>query len=170
MTVGRSLLLKSTLLVRTLVVLAWLQGSQEPQAGPEPSRPAAQVLQAPGTVMPAPSPPEAVKRPPPHTRRLSASPSSTPHVGLLDVNRASREQLEALPGIGPVLAQRIVDWRRAHGAFRKIEDLLEIKGIGAKKLERVQTLIAVHSTPAAGPAGITPRERSPDLDGSHEPA
>lgn len=48
----------------------------------------------------------------------------------IDLNRADAETLCDLPGIGAVLAQRIVDWREAHGAFHTVEELLEINGIG----------------------------------------
>jgi competence protein ComEA len=52
----------------------------------------------------------------------------------INVNRASAEVLTALPGIGPVLAQRIVDFREANGPFSGLNDLLEVTGIGSKIL------------------------------------
>lgn len=55
----------------------------------------------------------------------------------LDLNLATQEDLEQLPGIGAVLAGRILDWRSTHGAFSKTEDLLEIAGIGQGKLEKI---------------------------------
>ncbi len=55
----------------------------------------------------------------------------------LDLNRATQEDLEQLPGIGPVLAGRILEWRSAHGAFSKTEELLEVSGIGQGKLEKI---------------------------------
>jgi competence protein ComEA len=54
--------------------------------------------------------------------------------GLVDLNRASAEQLEALPGIGPALGQAIVEWREAHGPFRSVDDLASVPGIGPAKL------------------------------------
>ncbi len=51
----------------------------------------------------------------------------------LDLNAATVEQLQELPGVGPVLAQRIVDWRVAHGRFSSVDELREVSGIGAKK-------------------------------------
>jgi competence ComEA-like helix-hairpin-helix protein len=56
----------------------------------------------------------------------------------LDVNRASAQELEALPGIGAVRAEAIVNWRRQHGPFRNLEQLLEVRGIGAATLERLR--------------------------------
>ena len=54
---------------------------------------------------------------------------------LVNVNTANAEELETLTGIGPSLAQAIVDYRAGHGAFRSAEDLLLVKGIGEAKLE-----------------------------------
>lgn len=53
---------------------------------------------------------------------------------LVDLNAASQEQLESLPGIGPVTAQKILAWRTAHGAFSSLDELLEVDGIGPKTL------------------------------------
>ncbi len=54
--------------------------------------------------------------------------------GMIRLNQASAAELEALPGVGPVLAQRIVAFREAHGPFRTLEDLLDVPGIGEAKL------------------------------------
>lgn len=61
----------------------------------------------------------------------------------LDLNTATAEQLEAIPGIGPVLAQRIVDYRRANGRFQSVDDLLEVQGIGQKRLENMRPYVVV---------------------------
>lgn len=65
----------------------------------------------------------------------------------LDVNGASRRELEALPGVGPGLAQRIVDGRTARGRFDRVEDLLDVKGIGPKTLERLRPWLTVEGAP-----------------------
>lgn len=54
---------------------------------------------------------------------------------LVNVNTADAEELETLTGIGPALAQAIIDYRTEHGAFRTAEDMLNVKGIGEAKLE-----------------------------------
>lgn len=53
---------------------------------------------------------------------------------LVNLNTATLEGLEALPGVGPVTAQKILDWRTAHGAFSSVDELLEVDGIGEKTL------------------------------------
>jgi competence protein ComEA len=65
----------------------------------------------------------------------------------LDLNRASAEDLEAVPGIGPALAKRIVDYRKAHGPFEKIDDLEEkVLGFGPKKLEKIKPFLIISET------------------------
>jgi competence protein ComEA len=63
---------------------------------------------------------------------------------LIDPNLASRKELEALPGIGPVLAQRIINYRRTHGPFKKITDLQKVSGIGPKKLAKMKPYLSIH--------------------------
>jgi competence protein ComEA len=53
---------------------------------------------------------------------------------LVNLNTATSEQLDTLPGVGPVTAQKILDWRTAHGAFASVDELLEVDGIGEKTL------------------------------------
>ena len=61
----------------------------------------------------------------------------------IDLNRAEPWLLEALPGIGEVLAQRIVDYRSANGPFQRIEDLLKVSGIGEATFENMKDFITV---------------------------
>ncbi|HEY3248093.1 MAG TPA: ComEA family DNA-binding protein [bacterium] len=56
----------------------------------------------------------------------------------VNVNAATPAQLEALPGIGPVLARRILEYRSRHGPFRRLEDLLQVQGIGPALLRRLR--------------------------------
>jgi competence protein ComEA len=61
----------------------------------------------------------------------------------IDINRADPWLLEALPGIGEVLAQRIIDYRSENGPFRIIEDLLKVSGIGPATFEQIKDYITV---------------------------
>jgi competence protein ComEA len=61
----------------------------------------------------------------------------------IDINRAEPWLLEALPGIGEVLAQRIIDYRSENGPFRIIEDLLKVSGIGQATFEQIKDYITV---------------------------
>jgi comEA protein len=61
--------------------------------------------------------------------------------GVLDLNIASEDELESLPGIGPVLAQRILDWRAENGPFRSPEDIMSVRGIGQATYEKIAPYI-----------------------------
>ena len=61
----------------------------------------------------------------------------------LDLNSADLAALDALPGIGPVLAHRVLDWRAAHGRFTDVDELGEVAGIGTKLLGRLRELVRV---------------------------
>jgi len=65
--------------------------------------------------------------------------------GLLDLNRATEEDFDALPGIGPRLAERILEYRKSAGAFHSLDELRAVKGIGKKTFERIRPLITVSS-------------------------
>jgi competence protein ComEA len=69
--------------------------------------------------------------------------SGPPANALLHLNQATAPELELLPGIGPSLAQKIIDYRDEHGPFGRVEDLLDVSGIGPAKLEAVRDLVAV---------------------------
>ena len=61
----------------------------------------------------------------------------------VSINRATSRELEGVPGLGPVLAARIIDYREAGGPFREVEDLLDVAGIGEKKLAALREYIVV---------------------------
>ena len=63
--------------------------------------------------------------------------------GRLDVNTATAEQLETLPGVGPATAQAILDHRREHGRFRSVDELLDVRGIGEAKLAALRSKVRV---------------------------
>ena len=75
----------------------------------------------------------------------SAAVPKRSHKGLLDLNRATEEDFDALPGIGPRLAERILEYRKSAGAFHSLDELRAVKGIGKKTFERIRPLITVSS-------------------------
>lgn len=80
------------------------------------------------------------------TQRDDAGPQE-PQSGPLNINTATAAQLETLDGIGPVLAQRIVDYREANGPFASVEGLLEVKGLGSGILEAIRPQITAEEEP-----------------------
>jgi competence protein ComEA len=76
---------------------------------------------------------------PPGAGSARAGAPSTP----IDLNSATIEQLETLDGVGPAIAQKIVDWREANGGFRSVDDLAQVAGIGPKKLEAMRPRVGV---------------------------
>ncbi|TMQ28982.1 MAG: helix-hairpin-helix domain-containing protein [Nitrospirae bacterium] len=75
------------------------------------------------------------------------------HTGLLDLNRATEQDIDALPGIGPRLAERIMEYRQSVGAFHSLDELRAVKGIGKKKFERIRPLVTVTSGAVASARG-----------------
>lgn len=121
----RSLLVKLAMLVATIAVVLWI-GWPVPKEAPSQAQPEQSIA----VQVPATSP------------VATAPPAKT--VSKVNLNRASADELQVLPGIGPVLAQRMVDWRKAHGRYRTVDDLQEVKGIGKKRLEQLRPLVTVH--------------------------
>jgi comEA protein len=74
-----------------------------------------------------------------------ASHKSATHLAAqsIELNRATSEQLQTLPGIGPAIAHRIVTYRNEHGAFVLVDDLTEVKGIGPRTLVRIRPFITI---------------------------
>jgi competence protein ComEA len=121
-----SLLVKLGMLAATEAVVVWI-GWPVPQEQTAPQEqtsmePAPLVASAPAQTAQAGQPAENKK---------------------LDLNRATAEELETLPGVGPVLAQRMVEWRKAHGRYRTVEDMRDVKGIGRKRMEQLRPLVTV---------------------------
>jgi competence protein ComEA len=69
--------------------------------------------------------------------------AATPAGAPIDLNTAGAAQLDQLPGVGPVLAQRIVDYRTQHGGFRSVDELRQVSGIGAAKFGDLKGLVTV---------------------------
>ncbi|MEX1133611.1 MAG: ComEA family DNA-binding protein [Acidimicrobiia bacterium] len=106
-------------------------GGARPGAGLEAINLAGPVLAGDQVVVPGPD---------------GAAPGGSPvaaNDGLLSLNRADATQLQDLPGVGPVLAERIVAHRDANGPFQTVEDLLDVPGIGEAKLAAIRDLVTV---------------------------
>ena len=82
---------------------------------------------------------------------LSAAAGGTkkhPPAQLLDLNTATAEQLEQLPAVGPTTAKSIIQFREKSGPFRRVEDLLAIRGITKQRLAKIRPYVTVASTTA----------------------
>ena len=85
----------------------------------------------------------------------------------VNINTASSEELQTVPGIGPVTAEKILHMRKSYGAFKSVDDLLAIRGIGPKRLEKMRKFLTVgkavasKTAPPATKAAPSP-ERPPD--------
>lgn len=73
--------------------------------------------------------------------------TATPADRLIHINTATLEELDTLPGIGPVIAQRIIDYRTTYGPFASIESIQAVSGIGPAKFESIKDLITITDNP-----------------------
>ena len=90
-----------------------------------------------------PEPPRSRRRKEPRqSERLPSGPSDAPSEPI-DLNRATTVELSRLPGIGPALARRIVDTRDADGPFARVDELGRVRGISARKVERLRAFVTV---------------------------
>jgi competence ComEA-like helix-hairpin-helix protein len=79
----------------------------------------------------------------------------------IDINSANSVQLQEVPGIGPATADKILQMRKSYGSFKSVDDLLSVRGIGPKRLEKMRKfLIAGHAVPRKGttPSPIAAKE------------
>jgi len=81
----------------------------------------------------------------------------------VNLNTATKEELIALPGIGPAKAQAILDYRKTNGAFKSVEELKDVKGIGAKRFEKLKSDLTI-SPPAVRAASVSAKS-SPSAKG-----
>lgn len=85
------------------------------------------------------------------TARPAAAKSAAIPAAPVNLNTANQAQLEALPGIGPKVAQRILEYRQKNGAFKKLEDLMNVKGIGEKSFLKLKPHITIGDAKAEHP-------------------
>jgi comEA protein len=78
------------------------------------------------------------KLPSGHSVSTKRNTKGKPEPGSIDINKATKSELEKLPRVGPKTAQLILDYRKSQGGFKSISELLDIKGIGPKTLEKIQ--------------------------------
>ena len=81
----------------------------------------------------------------------------------MDLNRASARELDALPGVGPVLAARIIEHRSRYGAFHAAEDLKAVRGFGPRLFARLEPLIRVGPVPPPPPPSRSVEDSVRDL-------
>ncbi|TAJ07276.1 MAG: helix-hairpin-helix domain-containing protein [Nitrospirae bacterium] len=148
----QSLLIKLAMLAAAVALVFWIGWPMPDESGPEEGE----------GPTPAPMPRAESVRDSAIGRNTIQPGASGPKAGgttdasqKLDLNRATAGELEQLPGIGPVLAQRIVQWRRERGPFKRVDELNHVKGIGEKKLRQIRPLVTVGSF-SAPVAGATP--------------
>ena len=101
---------------------------------------------------------------------LAAAPSTLakkkPPAHPININTANSADLQQVPGIGPSTAQKILDTRKSYGSFKSVDDLLAIKGIGPKRLEKMRKYLTVGKPPskkqsASPQAASTPAKPPP---------
>ncbi len=81
----------------------------------------------------------------------AAQAGKNPPAKPVDLNLANAKELQELPGVGPVTAQRIIDMREKSGRFHRVEDLLAIRGISQKKLDAMRPYVTVSAPPPPAP-------------------
>ena len=75
--------------------------------------------------------------------QTATKPSAAPAAAAVNLNTATMAQLETLPGVGKATAERIIEYREKSGGFKKVEDLMNVRGIGEKSFLKIKPLITV---------------------------
>jgi comEA protein len=75
----------------------------------------------------------------------------------ININTATSDELQQVPGIGPVTADKILQMRKSYGAFKSVDDLLAIRGIGKKRLEKMRKYLTVSKVTGAGKSSAATR-------------
>lgn len=138
MSVIQSLLIKLGMLAMTLGVVLWI-GWQVPQTMQRPTVTHAASLSSENIAV-ATVPAVDSRTPPAGVGEERTLSSRSQRV---DLNRATAADFDQLPGVGPVLAKRMVEYRKSVGRFHAVEDLRAVKGIGKKKLDQLKPFVTV---------------------------
>ena len=144
----RSLSLKLAMLAITMGVVFWIRWQPTELQSNNPESADSPVLNLASSIVGTSSQPSPVHQ---ADSPIAVTPGVSNHVGgvgyavprLVDLNSATVNELESLPGIGAVLAQRVIAHRTSVGRFQAIEDLREVKGIGTKKFDQIKSLVTV---------------------------
>ncbi len=148
----KSLLIKAGMLAVTAAMVAWIGWPTHEPAFIDVSTDMPPERPAPAQVVAPAASPATVEHPiVSESRRVRPSEEKRIAPSKLDLNRATVDQLRSLPGIAEVLARRVIERRSVQGPYRTIDDLRDVKGIGAKRLERLRPLIIVGATSAPEP-------------------
>ncbi len=113
----------------------------------EPSAPQPASALSPSLPVAAAGPPPAPPTAPRPTQPADSGSPPSRQVVLIDLNSATQQDLERIPGIGPVIAQRILRYRAQYGGFRRIEELMLIQGIGQRTFELLKPYVTLGSPP-----------------------
>lgn len=95
-----------------------------------------------------------------------AATTKKPPAKPVNLNTASSAELQTVPGIGPATAEKIIQMRKSYGVFKSVDDLLAIRGIGPKRLEKMRKYLTVGKTQAApgSAASSDTRKKAPPSD------
>lgn len=96
-----------------------------------------------GHVAQDPVPPPAPEPPPAAKTKADARNAKPAASTLVNINTATAQELDGLPGIGLHMAQRVIDYRQKNGPFKRLEDLMSVQGIGEKNFQKLKPLITI---------------------------
>lgn len=151
---AKSLAIKTAMLLTTVLLVIWIgwpvPHDPVPLTGVEPAEGEIQQPVLPRVLLR--EEPTLVARPPQRTASVAPGTGKPgERSGKLDLNLATAEELQGLPGIGPVLAQRVIEQRTAQGRFHTVDDLQDVKGIGKKRMDQLRPLVMVDLARKAEP-------------------
>ena len=87
----------------------------------------------------------------------------------ININSANSEELQQVPGIGPATAEKILQMRKSYGAFKSVDDLLAIKGLGRKRLDKMRKYLSVGKAAASTKPGASAKPAPPEPTPQSEP-